>query len=460
MADALSAMTAAPASTLLTGISELWTLDPALDDPALGDPALGGTARAASDGQIIRDAALVIEDGRVAWTGPAAKAPDADAREDLGGRAVLPGWVDSHSHLIFDGDRSAEFEARMAGEAYAAGGIQVTTDATRAAADERLLELVTARARAAAAGGTTCLETKTGYGLTVAEEQRAARLAARLVADGVLDEVTFLGAHLVPAEFDGQDGRPGAAEYVDLVAGEMLEAVAPHVRWIDVFCETGAFTPEQSARVLRAGAAAGLGLRVHGNQLGESGGVALACELGAASVDHVNFLADAGIEALAATAERPVRRDDAGRRDGAGSGGEAGGRDEGRLAVDAGPTVATVLPACDLSTRAPLAPARRLLDAGAQIAIASNCNPGTSYTSSMSFCVGTAVLQMRLSLAEAIRAATRGGALALRRADVGHLGVGARADLHVLDTPHAIDLAYRPGMPLTHRVLRAGERVG
>lgn len=440
-------MTAAPASTLLTGISELWTLDPALDDPALGDPALGGTARAASDGQIIRDAALVIEDGRVAWTGPAAQAPDADAREDLGGRAVLPGWVDSHSHLIFDGDRSAEFEARMAGEAYAAGGIQVTTDATRAAADERLLELVTARARAAAAGGTTCLETKTGYGLTVAEEQRAARLAARLVADGVLDEVTFLGAHLVPAEFDGQDGRPGAAEYVDLVAGEMLEAVAPHVRWIDVFCETGAFTPEQSARVLRAGAAAGLGLRVHGNQLGESGGVALACELGAASVDHVNFLAASDVDALAATAERPVQQDGSGRWG------------DGRLAVDAGPTVATVLPACDLSTRAPLAPARRLLDAGAQIAIASNCNPGTSYTSSMSFCVGTAVLQMRLSLAEAIRAATRGGALALRRADVGHLGVGARADLHVLDTPHAIDLAYRPGMPLTHRVLRAGERV-
>ena len=442
-------MTAAPASTLLTGISELWTLDPALDD----------AERAVADEQLVRDAALVIEDGRVAWTGPAAQAPDADAREDLGGRAVLPGWVDSHSHLIFDGDRSAEFEARMAGEAYAAGGIQVTTDATRAADDERLLALVTARARAAAAGGTTCLETKTGYGLTVAEEQRAARLASRLVAHGVLDEVTYLGAHLVPAEFDGRDGRPGAAEYVDLVAGEMLEAVAPHVRWIDVFCETGAFTPEQSARVLRAGAAAGLGLRVHGNQLGESGGVALACELGAASVDHVNFLADADIEALAATAARPVRRDDAGRRDGAGSGGEAGGRDEDRLAVDAGPTIATVLPACDLSTRAPLAPARRLLDAGAQIAIASNCNPGTSYTSSMSFCVGTAVLQMRLSLAEAIRAATRGGALALRRADVGHLGVGARADLHVLDTPHAIDLAYRPGMPLTHRVLRARERV-
>lgn len=404
------------ASTLLTGISELWTLDPALDD---------GTAGAA-EGQVLRDAALVIEDEHVAWIGPQAEAPAADAREDLGGRAVLPGWVDSHSHLIFDGDRSAEFAARMAGESYAAGGIQVTTDATRAASGDRLRTLVAGRVAEAVAGGTTCLETKTGYGLTVAEELRGAELASGLVDEGLLDEVTFLGAHLVPAEFDGKDGRPGAEEYLDLVTGEMLQAVAPHVRWIDVFCEEGAFTPEQSERVLRAGAATGLGLRVHGNQLGESGGVALACALGAASVDHVNFLSDADIDALAASS---------------------------------GTTVATVLPACDLSTRAPLAPARRLLDAGASLAIASNCNPGTSYTSAMSFCVGTAVLQMRLSLAEAIRAATRGGALALRREDVGHLAAGARADVHVLDTPHAIDLAYRPGMPLTAQVWRRGARV-
>ncbi len=421
-------------STLITGISELWTLDPALDDPA--------RPGATTDEQVRRDAALVIEDGRIAWTGPAAAAPSADEAVDLGGRAVLPGWVDSHSHLVFDGDRAAEFEARMAGQSYSAGGIGVTTDATRAATDEQLRALVRGRIAEAVAGGTTTLETKTGYGLTVAHETRAAQLLSALITEGELDEATFLGAHLVPGEFRGEDGAPGADEYVDLVSGEMLASVAPHVRWIDVFCEEGAFDPEQSERVLRAGAAAGLGLRLHGNQLGRSGGVALATGLGAASVDHVNHLDAADIEALAATASRTTRPGDR----------------PGRLAVDAGPTVATALPACDLSTRAPLAPARELLDAGAPVAIASNCNPGTSYTSAMSFCVTTAVLQMHLTLAEAIRAATRGGALALRRTDVGHLGIGARADLHVLDAPAAIHLAYRPGMPLTHQVWRSGRR--
>ena len=377
-------------STLLTGISELWT----------------------GQGAPIHDAALVIDGEVIAWTGPAASAPDADERVDVGGRAVLPGWVDSHTHLIFDGDRSAEFEARMAGRGYAAGGIAVTTDATRAASDERLRMLVGQRVREAQRGGTTCLETKTGYGLTVDDEARAARIAGEFV-----DEVTFLGAHLVP------DGT-SPDEYVALVTGEMLEAVRPHVRWMDVFCEEGAFDVEQSRRVLEAGQAAGLGLRVHGNQLGESGGVQLAVELGAASVDHVNFLSDDDVEALAAS-----------------------------------DTVATALPACDLSTRMPFAPVRRLLDAGATVAIASNCNPGTSYTSSMNFCVGTAVLQQHLTLDEAIRAATIGGARALRRFDVGQLAPGFRADIHVLDAPAAIHLAYRPGMPLTHQVWRAGKQI-
>ncbi|NLE97583.1 MAG: imidazolonepropionase [Propionibacterium sp.] len=381
-------------STLFTDIGELWVFD-----------SEAGTS-------VLRDAALVVDDARVAWYGAAADAPEADDRVGLEGRAVLPGWVDSHSHLVFDGDRSAEFEARMAGQSYAAGGIAVTTDATRAASDARLRELVAARVREAQRGGTTTLETKTGYGLTVDDEARSARIAAELV-----DEVSYLGAHLVPAGWDADD-------YVDLVVGDMLEAVRPHVSWIDVFCEEGAFDPEQSRRVLEAGRAAGLGLRVHGNQLGESGGVQLAVEMGAASVDHVNFLADADIEALAAS-----------------------------------PTVATILPACDLSTRMPFAPARRLLDAGANVAIASNCNPGTSYTSSMNFCVGTAVLQQHLTLEEALRAATLGGAFALRRTDVGTLRVGARADLHVLDAPAAIHLAYRPGMPLTHQVWRAGARI-
>ena len=383
-----------------------------------------GELRTVSDLGTLHDAALVAEDGIITWVGAAADAPACDTQVDLEGRAVLPGWVDSHTHMIFDGDRAAEFEARMAGQDYAAGGIAITMNATRAASPERLRELLDARVHAAHLGGTTSLETKTGYGLDVESEALAAQLAADAVGD-----VTFLGAHVVPPGADPED-------YVDLVTGDMLDAVAPHVQWIDVFCERGAFTEDQSRRVLRAGQERGLGVRVHGNQLGEGAGVALAVELGAASVDHVNYLTDADVEALA-------------------------GSD----------TVATVLPACDLSTRQPLAPARRLLDAGATVAIASNLNPGTSYTSSMNFCVGTAVLQMGLSLDEAIRAATWGGARALwrhavrggkdrtGRPAVGTLVPGAACDLHVLDTSHAIDLAYRPGMPLTHSTYVAGVRV-
>lgn len=396
-------------SELITGIGELWPGDPDEARPFL------------------TDAALVIEGDRVAWLGPATQAPEADRSIDVHGRAVLPGWVDSHSHLVFAGDRAAEFAARMAGEAYAAGGIGVTTAATLEATNEQLDALVAGRVRDAVAGGTTYLETKTGYGLSVEQEERAARIAAQHV-----DEVTYLGAHLVPAGPEGERGDADADAYVDLVCGPMLTAVRPHVTWADVFCEEGAFTPEQSRRVLRACADVGLGLRVHGNQLGHSGGVALAVELGAASVDHVNYVTDADVEALAGSE-----------------------------------VVATLLPACDLSTRAPLAPARALLDAGATVAIASNCNPGTSYTTSMNFCVATAVLQMRMTVPEAVLAATYGGARALRRdvhstqggrEPVGTLRPGARADLHVLDAPSATHLAYRPGMPLTWGVWRRGTR--
>ncbi|WP_247828571.1 imidazolonepropionase [Arthrobacter antioxidans] len=398
-------------SVLVTSIGELMTQD--------------------AEGGVLRDAALVLEGERISWIGPAGRAPAADEAYDAGGRAGLPGWVDSHTHLVFAGDRTAEFEARMAGEAYAAGGIAVTVEATRAAGDYDLTRLLLARVAEAAAGGTTYLETKTGYGLDVAQEARGARIAA-----GVVDEVTFLGAHLVPAAEDAED-------YTDLVCGPMLDAVRPYVRWADVFCETGAFTPDQSRRVLAACAAAGLGLRVHGNQLGPGAGVALAVAFGAASVDHVNHLSDDDVDALAGTWS-------------------------GTDADDAPGTVATCLPACDLSTRQPFAPARRLLDAGARIALASNCNPGTSYTSSMAFCVATAVLQMGLTVHEAVRAATYGGALALRRhtgrdADglraVGSLAVGHRADLQLLNAPSATHLAYRPGMPLVHAVWRAGVRV-
>ncbi|MFE2750758.1 imidazolonepropionase [Actinosynnema sp. NPDC059335] len=378
-------------STLITGIGELTT-----NDPELGR---------------LTDAALVLVGDRVGWVGPAASAPPADERVDVAGRAVLPGWVDSHAHLVFAGDRTAEFEARMAGQGYAAGGIAVTVGATRAASDDELAANLRRLVGEAVAQGTTTIETKTGYGLTVEDELRSARIAA-----GAADEVTFLGAHLVP---------PGADpdEYVALVVGDMLDAVAPHVRWADVFCERGAFDEDRSRAVLEAARARGLGLRVHGNQLGEGPGVRLAVELGAASVDHCTYLSAADVDALA-------------------------GSD----------TVATLLPACDLSTRQALAPARALLDAGATVALASNCNPGSSYTTSMAFCVATAVLQMGMTVEEAVTAATLNGAKALRRTDVGRLSPGARADVHVLDAPSTTHLAYRPGVPLTHAVWRAGVR--
>ncbi|WP_417234508.1 imidazolonepropionase [Arthrobacter sp.] len=393
-------------ATLVTNIGELTTLD--------------------ADGRVLAGAAVVLDRGRIAWIGHPRHAPAADAVYDAAGRAALPGWVDSHTHLLFAGDRAAEFEARMAGADYAAGGISVTMEATRAATDYDLTRLLMGRVAEAAAGGTTYLETKTGYGLDVNEEARHARIASTIV-----DQVTYLGAHLVPPGAD-------AEEYTDLVCGDMLSAVRPYVKWADVFCERGAFTEEQSRRVLTACRDAGLGLRVHGNQLGTGPGVKLAVEFGAASVDHVNHLEDSDVEALAGTWS---------------------GWDSEMRTGEVG-TVATCLPACDLSTRQPLADGRRLIDAGVQIALASNCNPGTSYTSSMAFCVSTAVLQMRLSLSEALHAATMGGAMALGVQDhVGSIEVGKRADLQLLNAPSAAHLAYRPGMPLTGAVWRAGERV-
>lgn len=394
---ALTDGSTAPVTTVITGIGELTT-----------NTEEWGT---------LRDAALVLEGDVVRWIGPAAEAPAADRRVDAEGRAALPGWVDSHTHLVFAGDRTAEFGARMAGEPYSAGGILTTVEATRAASDTDLATTLRRLRYEALRQGTTYLETKTGYGLTVADEKRCAALASE-----VADEVTFLGAHVVPPELS-------ADEYVDLVCGPMLDAVAGHVRWIDVFCETGAFGEEQSARVLAAGQARGLGLRVHGNQLGTGPGVQLAVRHGAASVDHCTYLTDTDIEALAAST-----------------------------------TVATLLPACDLSTRQPLAPARRLLDAGARIALATNANPGSSYTTSMAYCIATAVLQMKLSVSEAIWAATAGGALALGRdlnaeGAVGVLRPDARADVHILDAPSTVHLAYRPGIPLTWAVWQRGEQV-
>lgn len=378
-------------STLVTGIAELVT-----HDPSRGDDPLG----------IVTDAALVVDTGRVAWVGPAVQAPDADARVDVEGRAVVPGFVDSHSHLVFAGDRSAEFAARMTGEPYDGGGIAVSVAATRAASDEELRALLARRVAEMRAQGTTTVEVKSGYGLTVEDETRALRLAAE-----VTPETTFLGAHVVPPEM-----REDRSAYVDLVCGDMLDAAVPHARWIDVFCEPHsphAFTEEESRRILTAGRDAGLLLRVHGNQLGPGPGARLAVELGAASVDHCTYLDDADVEALA-------------------------GSD----------TVATLLPGVEFSTRSPYPDARRLLDAGVAVAIASDCNPGTCYSSSIPLAISLAVREMGMTPAEALQAATLGSARALRRDDVGHLAVGARADLTVLDAPSYLHIPYRVGVPL------------
>ncbi len=380
-------------STLITNIGELVT-----NDPQAGD-LLG----------VVTDAAVVLEGDRVAWTGAAADAPAADVHVDAGGRAVIPGFVDSHSHLVFAGDRAPEFAARMAGTPYAAGGIRTTVAATRAATDEQLTGRVAALVAEMRRQGTTTVEIKSGYGLTVRDEARSLAIA-RLFTD----ETTFLGAHVVP---EGSD--PG--EYVALVTGPMLEAAAPHARWIDVFCERGAFDEDQAREVLAAGAAQGLRGRLHANQLGHGPGVRLAAELGLGAVDHCTYLDGADVAALA----------------------------------DSG-TVATLLPGVEFSTRQPYPDARRLLEAGVSVAIASDCNPGSSYTSSMPLCVALAVREMGMTPAEATYAATAGGAAALDRADVGRLVPGGRADLVLLDAPSHVHLAYRPGVPLVAGTWVAG----
>ena len=395
-------------STLITNVGELITNAPPDRDP---DQGPGGFAA-------LTAAALVIDDGRVAWTGPAAQAPAADESVDCGGRAVLPGFVDSHAHLVFAGERSAEFAARMAGTPYQAGGIRSTVAATRAAPDEVLRENLGRLAREMLSQGTTTLECKSGYGLTVPDEARAIALAAE-----VTPEVTFLGAHVVPPGYEGD-----RAGYLDLVCGPMLSACAPHARWVNVFCERGAFDADEAAAVLSAGRAAGLLPRVHANQLGPGPGVQVAVAAGAASADHCTYLSDADVDTLASSGSP-------------GSG-----------------TVATLLPGVEFSTRQPYPDARRLLDAGVTVALATDCNPGSCFTSSMPLCVALAVREMRMTTQEAVAAATAGGARALRRTDVGHLGVGARADLVLLDGPSHAYLAYRPGVPLVRAVWRAGQR--
>jgi imidazolonepropionase len=379
-------------STLINGIGELVTCD--------------GTGSDLLD--VRSKTALVVEDDKIAWIGAATETPPADTMIDVDGRAVIPGFVDSHSHLVFAGDRAGEFVARMTGQPYDGGGIGVTVAATRAAADDELARLVEARIAELRALGTTTIEIKSGYGLTVTDEVRALRIARQFTS-----ETTFLGAHVVPAEY-----AYDRAAYVDLITGPMLEAAAPYARWIDVFCEphsAHAFDANEARQILKAGAAVGLGLRVHGNQLGPGPGVQLAVELSAATVDHCTYLDDADVDALADAAET---------------------------------TVATLLPGVEFCTRSPYPDATRLLAAGVSIALATDCNPGTCYSSSMPWVISLAVREMGMTPAQALFAATAGSAKSLRRTDIGRLVVGNRADFTVLDAPSYLHLAYRPGVPI------------
>jgi len=383
-------------SLAITNIGELLT-----NDPTVGDGSPVGR---------LTDAAIVLEEGRVAWVGPASQVPAADSQLDANGAAVLPGFVDSHTHSVFAGERSDEFEARMAGQRYDGGGIRRTVAATRAASDAALREATAARVHALQSGGVTTFESKTGYDLTLEGE---ARLLA--VTEGFTGETTFLGAHVVPEEFShDRDG------YVALVAGPMMEACAS-ARWVDVFCDQGAFSVDEARTILTAALFRGKEIRLHGNQLGHTGGVQLAVELGCASVDHCTYVSNDDLEALAGSS-----------------------------------TVATLLPGAEFSTRSPYPSGRRFLDAGVTVALATDCNPGTSYVTSMGFVIALAVREMAMTVDEAVLAATLGGATALRRTDVGHLRPGASGDLVVLDAPRVAHLAYRPGASLVRTVVRAG----
>ena len=369
-------------------------------DPELGVGMLGER----------RNAAFIYEAGRIAWIGDSSHTPATDQRVSAEGRTVLPGFVDSHAHLIFAGDRAEEFAARMTGQAYAAGGIRTTVAATREASDAVLEANLQRLSNELFAQGVTTFETKSGYGLSVADEARSLGIAAQHTA-----ETTFLGAHVVPAEFRDR-GQSGVDDYVALVKGDMLTACAPHARWIDVFCDRGAFDADQAREILQAGRSAGLMPRMHANQLQPGPGVQLAVELDCASADHCTHLSPADIDALANSN-----------------------------------TVATLLPGAEFSTRADYPDARRLWDAGVRVAIATDCNPGSSYTTSMPFCIAVAVRDMHFTPEQAVWSATRGGAAALRRSDIGTLSVGAWADFVELDASSYLHLAYRPGVNLIYR---------
>jgi imidazolonepropionase len=370
-------------------------------------------------GPPVEEAAVLVRDGRVAWTGaerglPAgiAELPELDA----GGAAVLPGFVDPHTHLVWAGSRREEFLARAAGERYDGGGIGVTVAATRTAGSDELVRLATDRALAALANGTTTMEIKTGYGLSRDEELRLLDVIARVAAAvPARVEATYLGAHVVPAGRNRDD-------YVAEVVATLPEARQRGARWCDVFCDRGAFSVEETRRILHAARGAGLGLRLHADQLDRIGAAPLAAETGCASADHLDRVDDAGARALAAAG-----------------------------------TVGVLVPTATLSTRsADWGQAAVLSAAGVTIALATDCNPGTSWCESMPYVLSLACLGLGMTVAAALRAATLGAAAALRRGDVGHLGVGARGDLVVLSAAHEADLIAHLGGPGVRRTVVGG----
>jgi imidazolonepropionase len=362
----------------------------------------------------LENASVVIDHGKIAWVGNSASAPATDQVIDAGGMGAIPGFVDSHAHMVFAGDRSKEFEARMNGEKYSAGGIKSTVAKTRAASDAELEANFLTLQKEMIRSGITTFESKSGYGLTVADEARSLAMASKHTS-----ETTFLGAHVGPEDYAGKTD-----DYVALVAGEMLDACAPHAKWVDVFCDVGAFDVDQSRAILKAGIAKGLMPRIHANQLAAGGGVQLAVELDCASADHCTHLSASDIDALAGSS-----------------------------------TVATLLPGAEFSTRANYPDAKKLFAAGVTVALATDCNPGSSYTTSMSFCIAVAIRDMGFSPEQALWSATLGGAKALRRNDVGALSVGMSADLTILSSPSFRHLGYRPGVDQISQVIKSGKTI-
>lgn len=394
---------------LVTGIGQLVT----------NDESNGGLLG------VVADAAVAIERGDIVWVGRAERVPERYASSrmlDVAGAAVLPGFVDAHTHVVFAGDRSQEFAMRLEGATYeeilgTGGGIYSTVRATRAATLDELVDASLPRVERMLASGTTTIEIKTGYGLDVDTEVKMLDAIDRICNVLAIDTLpTYLGAHVVAPEF-----RDDRASYLDLVAGEMLDAVADRVAFIDVFCDEAAFTVAETRRVVAAGRVRGLGVRIHADQLSSSGGSALAAEVGAVAADHLDHATDEDLAALA----------------------EAG-------------TVAVLLPGVSYSMREPAPDGRRIWDAGVTVAIATDCNPGTSYIETMPFVISLATITTGMTLTESVWSATRGGALALGLHDRGVIAPGKLADLVVLDAPSYEHLAYRPDGGLVTQVIKRG----